>query len=159
VDLFIADAMISIAKGSGRDDPELVLTAPHSTHVTRRVDVKSRRRGGPVVRWKPGRVEPERVNLAQPVVHRWVNLLSTLEPRGAATSSRGATKMAITGIARRSGRYVTPESFRYRRACPASHLARSAVLSKRCAPGEIFFRARRSDFTSLKRRSYFSIII
>ena len=49
LDLFI-DAMISIAK-EVEDDPELVLTAPHSTR-TRRVDEVSAARR-PVVRWKP----------------------------------------------------------------------------------------------------------
>ncbi len=49
LDLFI-DAMISIAREI-EDDPQLVLTAPHSTR-TRRVDeVTAARR--PIVRWKP----------------------------------------------------------------------------------------------------------
>ncbi|MFL6354775.1 MAG: aminomethyl-transferring glycine dehydrogenase subunit GcvPB [Bryobacteraceae bacterium] len=49
LDLF-ADAMISIAK-EAEDDPELVLSAPHSTRIRRVDEVTAARR--PIVRWRP----------------------------------------------------------------------------------------------------------
>jgi glycine dehydrogenase subunit 2 len=49
LDLF-ADAMISIAK-EAEENPELVLSAPHSTRIRRVDEVTAARR--PVVRWKP----------------------------------------------------------------------------------------------------------
>jgi glycine dehydrogenase subunit 2 len=49
LDLF-ADAMISIAK-EAEENPELVLTAPHSTRIRRVDEVTAARR--PILRWKP----------------------------------------------------------------------------------------------------------
>jgi glycine dehydrogenase subunit 2 len=69
LDLFI-DAMISIAK-EVEDDPELVLTAPHSTR-TRRVDEVSAARR-PVVRWKPKPPSDEQSDAIKDIAHAGVN--------------------------------------------------------------------------------------
>ena len=50
LDLFV-DAMLSIAK-EVEENPELVLTAPHSTRVKRVDEVTAARK--PIVRWQPG---------------------------------------------------------------------------------------------------------